>query len=78
VLAEEFPANRVPTGALPNWLVWTLARFDRSMRMVWGFVGREDRVSAERATQELGWTMRPLRETLRDTGESLVKLGMVS
>lgn len=77
-LAEEFPANRVPTGALPNWLVWTLARFDRSMRMVWGFVGREDLVSARRAAQELGWTMRPLRETLRDTGESLVKFGMVS
>jgi nucleoside-diphosphate-sugar epimerase len=77
-LAEEFPANRVPTGALPDWLVWTLARFDRSMRMVWDFVGRENLVSAERATRELGWTMRPLRETLRDTGESLVKLGMVT
>jgi dihydroflavonol-4-reductase len=76
VLAEEFPSNRVPTGALPDWLVWTLARFDRSMRMVWGFVGREERVSAERATRELDWTMRPLRETLRDTGDSLVKLGM--
>jgi nucleoside-diphosphate-sugar epimerase len=78
VLAEEFPSNRVPTGALPNWLVWTLARFDRSMRLVWGFVDREDLVSAERATRELGWTMRPLRETLRDTGESLIKLDMVS
>ncbi len=78
VLAEEFPSNRVPTGALPNWLVWTLARFDRSMRLVWGFVDREDLVSAERATRELGWTMRPLRETLRDTGESLIKFDMVS
>lgn len=78
VLAEEFPSNRVPTGALPNWLVWTLARFDRSMRLVWGFVDREDLVSAERATRELGWTMRPLRETLRDTGASLIKFDMVS
>jgi nucleoside-diphosphate-sugar epimerase len=75
VLAAEFNPRgyRVPTGRLPYWLMWTIARFDRSVRLALAFVGRQERVSAEKAARELGWSMRPVAESIVDTGWSLVE-----
>lgn len=78
VLAEEFNTlgYRVPTGSLPTWLLRLMARFDSSIRPALDFVGRRDLVSAEKAHRELGWTMRPLRDTILDTAHSLIKQGL--
>lgn len=79
LLAEEFgPAGyRVPTRELPYWMGWLAARFDKTVRLVLAYVGQEDLVSAERAERELGWSMRPVRETLVDTGYSLIEHELV-
>jgi len=68
---------RVPTGKLPYWLMWIIARFDAEVRLGLDYVGRSELVSAERAKRELGWSMRPLEETVLATGRSIVEQGLV-
>ncbi|MFC0105686.1 hypothetical protein [Kibdelosporangium aridum] len=33
-------------------------------------------MSADKARRELGWTMRPIRESIVDTARSLIELGL--
>jgi hypothetical protein len=66
----------VPTGELPTWLLRMVAPFDRTIKMILGFVGRRELVSADKARRELGWTMRPPRDTFVDTANSLIELGL--
>jgi nucleoside-diphosphate-sugar epimerase len=78
VLAEEYNplGYRVPTGSLPTWVLRLLALADPSARPALAFAGRRELVSADKARRELGWTMRPVRETILDTARSLVELGL--
>lgn len=78
VLAEEFNplGYRVPTGSMPTWLLRLMARFDASIRPALDFVGRRELVSSDKAHRELGWTMRPVRDTILDTAHSLIELGL--
>ncbi|HEY0450428.1 aldehyde reductase [Actinophytocola sp.] len=80
ILAEEFNprGHRVPTGRLPYWLMWTLARFDRTMRIGLEFANRPENVTAEKAVRDLGWRQRPVRDSLVDTAESLLAHGLAS
>jgi dihydroflavonol-4-reductase len=41
------------------------------------YVGREERVSCDKAKRELGWTMRPVEQTIIDTGRSMIEYGIV-
>lgn len=79
ILAEEFTPRgyRVPTGEMPTWVLRLIAPFDRTIRLALGFVGRRELVSADKAKRELDWTMRPVRDTLVDTANSLIELGLV-
>jgi dihydroflavonol-4-reductase len=78
VLADEFNPQgfRVPTTHLPTPLFWLAARFDPGLRLALKFVGREVRVSSQKARDELGWERRAVAETLVDTGRSLVERGL--
>jgi dihydroflavonol-4-reductase len=67
---------RVPTRPLPTPILWLAARFDPTLRLALKFVGRTVQVSADKARDELGWSMRPVAETVRDTGRSLVERGL--
>jgi nucleoside-diphosphate-sugar epimerase len=79
VLAEEFNPQgfRVPTGRVPYWLMWVIGRFDKTVRLALGFIGRRELVTAEKAVRELGWTMRPVRQSIVDTARSLIEYGVV-
>ncbi|MGO4617497.1 SDR family oxidoreductase [Nocardia sp. 2YAB30] len=79
ILADEFDPRgfRVPTRQLPNWVVRAVAVFDRGVRLTLPTLGRTERLSADKARRELGWTMRPVRGTVLDTAESLVQYGIV-
>lgn len=79
VLAEEFGPRgyRVPTGSMPTWLLRIVALFDPSVRQALDFVGRPERVTADKARGELEWTMRPVRDTIIDTANSLIEMGLV-
>ncbi|MET8777288.1 aldehyde reductase [Nocardia sp. NPDC004654] len=79
ILADEYNPRglRVPTRVLPDWLIRFIARFDKGLRLVVPVLGRTESVSADKARRELGWTMRPVRETVLDTAESLLSFGIV-
>jgi nucleoside-diphosphate-sugar epimerase len=79
MLAAEFGprGHRIPTRPMPYPLMWTIARFDRTIRLALGYVGVPALVSADKAKQDLGWTTRPARESIVDTAESLLRHGVV-
>jgi nucleoside-diphosphate-sugar epimerase len=78
ILAAEFGPKgfRVPTRRMPYWAMWLAARFDPALRLALGFVGRSERLSSQKAIDELGWSARPVVDTLRDTGQSLIDHGL--
>lgn len=77
LLRERFPerAGRIPSRVAPDWLVRILARFDPTIRLITGELSRDRSVSADKAKRLLGWTPRPVEETLAATVESLVAHG---
>jgi len=74
ILATRY---RIPTRTLPSWVLWVAARFDPGVRSVLDAVDRQELVSADKARNELGWTMRPVEETVLDTASSLIAHGLV-
>lgn len=74
VLRERVPerASRVPKRTLPNWLVRIAALFDPTVRDRLFELGKERRVSAEKAKRMLGWSPRPNAETIVATAQSLI------
>ncbi len=67
----------VPTRPAPYWLLWMAARFDPDIRSVLDSIGEQELVSADKANRELGWTMRPLAETVLDTADALIDYHLV-
>jgi hypothetical protein len=51
--------------------MWTIARFDKTIRLAPTVVGVPQLVGADKAKQELGRTTRPARDSIVDTAESL-------
>ena len=70
-------AKKVPTRELPNWLLRTIAIFDRSVRQIVPELGKVKNVSNEKARRVLGWTPRSNEKAIVATAESLVRLGLV-
>jgi nucleoside-diphosphate-sugar epimerase len=68
-------AAKVPTRKVPNLLVRAMALFDPSVRSVSGQLGRKTAVSSEKAKALLGWSPRPLADTIAECGRSLVEAG---
>jgi dihydroflavonol-4-reductase len=65
-------AKKVPTRVAPNTLIRALALFDGSLRSVLGDLGKESWVSSEKARTTLGWTTRPVEDSIEDCARSLV------
>lgn len=66
-------ASKVPTRTVPNFVVRGLALFDPGIRSVVGGLGKRSDFSSERARSVLGWSPRPIEDTIAETGESLIK-----
>ena len=69
-LGEE--AVKVPTRRVPNLLVRAIAVFDPGIRSIVGQLGRRSSYSSEKARTSLGWSTRPLEDTVTETARSLV------
>ena len=70
-------AKKVPTRTLPDFVVRLVALFDKEVQSQIKDLGRVRGVSAAKAEAMLGWTCRPLDETIVDTAESLFVVGAV-
>ena len=71
-------ASKVPTRTIPDFLVRGMALFDAGIRSVVGGLGKRTELSSEKARSTLGWEPRPIEETIAETGESLIREGVVS
>jgi dihydroflavonol-4-reductase len=71
-------ASRVPTRTIPNLLVRGMALFDPGIRSVVGGLGKRTELSSEKARSVLGWAPRSIEDTIAETGESLIRQGVVA
>lgn len=57
VLRRAFPAHaaKLPKFILPNWLAGLVAPFDAGLRLIVRELGRDSRISNEKARRVLGW-----------------------
>ncbi len=68
-------AAKVPTRTVPNLLVRGMAIFDPGVRSIIGQLGRKTDLSSERAKTQLGWSPRPIDETVVECAQSLIDRG---
>lgn len=64
-------AAKVPTRSVPSLLVRAMAVFDPSVRSILGQLGKKTQLSSEKAKSKLGWSPRPLEDTIAECGESI-------
>jgi dihydroflavonol-4-reductase len=65
-------AAKVPTRKVPNFVVRGMALLDPELRSVTGDLGKEASYSADKAKTRLGWSPRPIEDTIADCAESLL------
>jgi dihydroflavonol-4-reductase len=75
ILREQLgrDARKVPRRSVPDVLVRVMARFDPEVRSVVGELGQKTTYSLENAKRRVGWTPRPIEETIVDTARSLLR-----
>ena len=66
-------AAKVPTRNVPNFVVRGMALLDREARSVVSDLGKRVEYSAEKAKSRLGWSTRPVEDTIVDCAESLIE-----
>jgi dihydroflavonol-4-reductase len=74
ILREQLgpDARKVPRRGVPDFVVRVLARFDPELRSVVGELGHRTTYSVENARRRVGWTPRPMQETIVDCARSLL------
>jgi dihydroflavonol-4-reductase len=70
-------AAKVPTREVPSLFIRFAALRDPSMKMVLPLLGVKMDATSAKAQRLLGWTPRPVEESVVATAESLIKLGLV-
>ena len=70
-------ASKVPTGKAPDWLLRLVSIFDRDLTAVTPSLGRRSDFTSAKAKSKLGWSPRPLNDTILDCAKSLIAAGAV-
>lgn len=70
-------AGKVPTRKVPDLLVRAMGLFDPGVRSITGQLGRKLTYSSAKAERLLGWTPRPVEETVVDCARSLIDRDLV-
>jgi dihydroflavonol-4-reductase len=65
-------APKVPKRTAPNALIRVMALFDGGIRSVVGDLGKRSWLSSEKARSKLGWTTRPVGDSIEETARSLL------
>lgn len=65
-------AGKVPTRVAPNFVIRAMALFDGSIRSVVGDLGKRSWFSSDKARTTLGWTTRPVEDSIEDCARSLI------
>jgi dihydroflavonol-4-reductase len=70
-------ASKVPTRTIPDFVVRAMGLFDGGIRSIVGTLGKRPELSSEKAKSTLGWSPRPIEDTIAETGQSLIDHGVV-
>jgi dihydroflavonol-4-reductase len=70
-------AKKVPTRQAPDALVRALAMFDPTLRGITADLGDRTEFTSAKAQTELGWTPRPLEDSVVDCARSLLANGLL-
>jgi nucleoside-diphosphate-sugar epimerase len=70
-------ARKVPTRALPSWLMRAVGLFDPQVKGILPELGKRKNASNEKARRLLNWAPRSPREAVLATARSLSELGLV-
>jgi nucleoside-diphosphate-sugar epimerase len=65
-------AKGVPTRVAPNLLIRAMALFDGSIRSVVSDLGQRSWFSSQKARNQLGWTTRPVEDSIEQCARSLL------
>jgi nucleoside-diphosphate-sugar epimerase len=65
-------ARKVPKRVAPNLMIRAMALFDGSARSVIGDLGRRTWYSSDKARSALGWSTRPVEDSIEDCARSLL------
>lgn len=78
-LHEAFSAQgfHPTTRELPNWLLWLAGLFHPLAKSAFEEVNKRSQHDTLKARSELGWSPRPVKETIVDTGASLITRGLI-
>ncbi|MFJ9778926.1 SDR family oxidoreductase [Amycolatopsis sp. NPDC101161] len=71
-------AAKVPTRELPLWTARVLERVNPGLRVLGPQLGRNYDATSEKARRVLGWSPRPIADTIVETAESLLALKNVA
>lgn len=71
-------AAKVPTRVAPNLMVRAMALFDPGIRSVVGDLGKSSAYSSQKARSMLGWSPRPIEDSIEDSARSLIEHGVVA
>jgi len=66
-------ARKVPKRVAPDILIRAMAIFDGSVRSILGDLGHKSWFSSEKARTTLGWTPRPVEDSIEDCARTLLK-----
>ncbi len=70
-------ASKVPKRVAPNLMVRAMALFDPAIRTIVDDLGQSQAYSAEKAINDLGWSPRPMEDTITQCAQSLIDRGVV-
>jgi dihydroflavonol-4-reductase len=70
-------ASKVPTRIAPDLLVRAMALFDGGIRSFKSSLGKRTDYRTTKAQDVLGWSPRPIEDTIAEAGESLISHGVV-
>jgi nucleoside-diphosphate-sugar epimerase len=65
-------AGKVPTRVAPDLVIRAMALFDGSIRSIVSDLGKRSWYSSEKARTTLGWTTRPVEDSIEDCARSLL------
>jgi nucleoside-diphosphate-sugar epimerase len=70
-------SGKLPSMTVPNWTARAAATVHPGLALIVRELGRDNRVSADKAQRILGWEPRPEADVVRDTARSLIDYGLI-
>jgi dihydroflavonol-4-reductase len=78
ILRELYPDRKVTSRTVPDWIIRLMARFGGPTRQIINDIGNEKHFDGRKGEALLGRSYIPARQSILDTAEAAIKLGLVT